>query len=76
MVGVNVKTRKPPAGLSGTALEDVVRHLDHGTALLAHQVAVGKGGQMVGGRPVTKMGVHDYAEALQLVEVAINGGRI
>ena len=50
-------------GRSGQAAEDLVGRLDHGPALLTHEVPVGAGGQVVGGGAVPEVGVDDDPEA-------------
>ena len=57
---------------SRQAFEDLVGCLDHGAALFADEVAMGPGGQVVGGRAVPEMGVDDDPEALEVVEVSID----
>ena len=46
--------------------------LDQAPALLAHEVPVHRRREVVGRRPVTEVGVDDDAEALELLEVAID----
>ena len=45
-------------------------------ALLAQEVPVDGARQVVGGRAVTEVRVHDDAEALELIEVAIDGREV
>jgi len=37
---------------------------------------VGERGELVGGTAVSQMGVDDYAKALQLLEVSVDGGYV
>ena len=64
------------AGLPGEGGEHLRGRLDRRPASLAHEVAVGRRGQMVGGRPVAEVGVDYHTEALELVEVAVDGGHV
>ena len=49
--------------------------LDHGAADLADQVAVGGRAEVVGGRALPGMVVLDDADALELLEDPLDGGR-
>jgi hypothetical protein len=57
-------------------IEEVGWRLDDRTALLAHQVPVGSFGEVIGGGPVTQVGVDDHAESLELLEVPVHRGGI
>ncbi len=75
VVGVDVKAEASPGG-SRQTLKHLVRYLYHGSATLAHQMAMGESSQVIGGRPMTEMGMDHNAESFQLVEVAVDGGQI
>ena len=53
--------------------KEIVGHIDDRAAALANQVAVRMLGQVVGGGAVSEMGVHDHAELLQFIEIAVDG---
>jgi hypothetical protein len=60
-------------GVSGEAAEHGVGDVDRRPTLLADEVPVGRRGQVIGGRPVADVGVDHDAQALELVEVAVDG---
>ena len=55
--------------------EELVWCLHGRPTVLADEVAVGAFGQMVGSWAVAEVGVDDYAQLLQLLEVPIDGGQ-
>lgn len=63
-------------GGGSQSAEEILRGLEHGSAGLADEMAVGLGGQMVGGRSVSEMGVDDDPEPFELVEIPVNGGQM
>ena len=73
--GVDVEVEARTAAC-GQAAEDLVGRLDHGAALLAHEVAVGAGRQVVGGRAVPEMGVDHHTQPLEIVEVPVDRGDV
>ncbi len=53
--------------------EETLRGLDHFAARFTHEVSMGRSRQVVGSGSVTKVRVDDDAQALQLIEVSIDG---
>lgn len=53
--------------------EEVIGHLDHGTAHLTHQVLVGIVEQVVDGAAMAEVDVVDHVEVLQGVEGPVDG---
>lgn len=64
---------EPGRGLLPQGIEQGHRHLDRRSALLAHQMPMTMGGQVVARRAVTEVGMGDHAEALELVQIPIDG---
>ena len=75
MVRVYVEV-EPCGGEARKSSKDLVRSLDHGPALLTDEVSVRPCGQMVGGGTVSEMGVDDDAQALQIVEIPVDGRHV
>ena len=69
---------EPEAGpcLLREPVEERVGNLDQLPAVLAHEVTVHRGGQVICRWAMPEMGVHDDTEALQLVEVAVDGREV
>jgi hypothetical protein len=63
-------------GLACQILEQLVLRLDTLAALIADEVGVGVGCQLVGDRPVTEVRVGDDAQLLQLLKVPVDGGEM
>ncbi len=64
---------EPLPGRSVQTPEHVLGHIDDRAAMLADEMTMGMVGQVVRRRAMAEVCVHDDAELLQLVEVAING---
>src|SRR5271168_4397842 len=75
MMWVDVES-EAGSGRPGESGEDLVGSFDHGLALLAHQVAMGAGRQVIRGRTVPEVGVDDDAEAFQLVEIPVDRRKV
>ncbi len=60
----------------GTGPEDVLRHLDAGPTLLAHQVAIAAPSQLIEGTPLPKVHTAIHAETFESVQTAIGGGQV
>lgn len=75
MVRVYVEV-EPGGGKSREPSKDLVRSLDHRAAFLTDEVPVRPCGQMVGGGTVSEMGVDDDAQALQIVEISVDGRHV
>jgi hypothetical protein len=67
---------EPALGAFCHGREEVLRCLDGGAAYLADEVAVGLGRQVVCGGSMPEMGVDDDAQALELLEIAVDGRRV
>ena len=63
-------------GPVGEADEQLVGCLDRAAAVLAHEMAMGAGGQVVGGRAVPEVGMDDDPEPFELLEVPVDGGEV
>jgi hypothetical protein len=61
---------------SGQVREQLDRSLDHRSALLTDEVGVGICGELVCRRAVPEVRVHDHAEPLELIEIAIDGRQV
>ena len=57
-------------------LEEILGRLDGRAADLADEMAVCLGGEVIGGRAVPEVGVDHHAEALELLEVPVDGGGV
>ena len=75
MVGIDGEAQLG-AGRSGQRPEQLVGRLDRLSTSLADEVCVGERGELVGGTAVSQMGMDDYAKALQLLEVPVDGGNV
>ncbi len=58
---------------AGQSEEQVVWCLDQRAALLADEMCMRLRGQLVGGRAVPEMGVHDHPEKLEVLQVPVDG---
>ena len=75
VIGMDLETVSGLRGL-GQFREYFAWGFDGGTAVLAYQVAVGEGCQVVGGGAVGQMSVHYHAYSFELVEIAVDGGQV
>ena len=67
---------QPVAGQSGERPEQLVGRLDRLSASLADEMRVREGGELVRGTAVSQMRVDDDAKALELFQVAVDGGYV
>jgi hypothetical protein len=72
--GVDLESEALACGF-GQAPEELVRRLHRCATGLAHEMAVGTGGQMVGRRSVTEVRVDHDAELLEFLEIPVDGGQ-
>ena len=76
VAGIDAEAVVDVSAARARVAEEILGGLEHRPAGLADQMAVGLGGQVVGGRAVAQVGVDDDPEPLELVEVAVDGREV
>ena len=72
VMGIDGEIELGSGGLCQTT-EETLRGLDHLAARFTHEVSMGRSRQVVGGGSVAQVRVDDDAQALQLIEVPVDG---